>query len=219
LHSLAFSGLQIIEKNYLEVYKYDKWNESSLPKFDLNECIEPEYCEMSEGKTTPPELLTEAALISIMDKNGIGTDATIAEHIKKVLDRKYAYKDRNYFVPSTLGLGLVKSYDQIGLEESLAKPSLRKQVELDLRRVCDGIAQKETIIREAINKYKEMFLLAFTSRSRIESIVGAHLEENQQENPGHDSNQQIPTDDINLSDGNEETSSDDTSRKVISYHQ
>ena len=59
----------------------------------------------------------------------IGTDATIAEHIKKVLEREYAFKDNSgNFVPSTLGLALVEGYDRISFEHSLAKPYLRKAV-------------------------------------------------------------------------------------------
>lgn len=32
----------------------------------------PSVCEMLEGQTTRPNLLTEADLVSLMDKNGIG---------------------------------------------------------------------------------------------------------------------------------------------------
>ena len=35
----------------------------------------------------PPPRITEADLIAVMDKEGIGTDATIAEHIKTIQDR------------------------------------------------------------------------------------------------------------------------------------
>jgi DNA topoisomerase-3 len=37
-------------------------------------------------------MLSEADLISLMDANGIGTDATIAEHIATVLKREYVLK-------------------------------------------------------------------------------------------------------------------------------
>ena len=47
---------------------------------------------MHDGETQPPAPLTEADLINLMDKNEIGTDATIHEHIKTVQDRGYAMK-------------------------------------------------------------------------------------------------------------------------------
>lgn len=49
----------------------------------------PSHLLMRESKTAPPELLTEADLIQKMDRNGIGTDATIAQHIQTIKDREY----------------------------------------------------------------------------------------------------------------------------------
>ncbi len=49
----------------------------------------PSSLVLRESKTQPPSLLSEADLIRLMDQNGIGTDATIHDHIKTVLDRKY----------------------------------------------------------------------------------------------------------------------------------
>ena len=43
------------------------------------------------GSTEPPKLLTEADLIALMDKNGIGTDATQAEHIETIKNREYVF--------------------------------------------------------------------------------------------------------------------------------
>ncbi|CAG8767729.1 3586_t:CDS:2, partial [Racocetra fulgida] len=57
--------------NYLDVYPYDRWGESNLPNFQKGETFIPTTCEMREGRTSPPEYLTEADLISIMDQNGI----------------------------------------------------------------------------------------------------------------------------------------------------
>ena len=37
-----------------------------------------------------------------------------------------------YLVPSTLGIGLVKAYDRVGLENSLTKPHLRRLVSLQI---------------------------------------------------------------------------------------
>jgi DNA topoisomerase-3 len=125
-----------------------------LPPFQVNERFIPSVCEMKEGKTSAPSLLTEADLVSLMDNNGIGrcwlnepphqgyaefalweilgTDATIAEHISKIIDREYVMRQKqggkDYLVPSTLGIGLVEGYNRIGFDKSLSKPHLRAEV-------------------------------------------------------------------------------------------
>ena len=84
------SGLTVLERNYLDVYPYDKWTSSQdLPHFHEGEVFEPTEARIHEGKTSPPGYLTEPELIALMDTNGIGTDATMAEHIAKIKERKY----------------------------------------------------------------------------------------------------------------------------------
>lgn len=61
-----------------------------------------------ESKTAPPKLLTEADLIALMEKHGIGTDATHAEHIDTIKSREYVGLHDIYFVPGNLGMGLVE---------------------------------------------------------------------------------------------------------------
>jgi DNA topoisomerase-3 len=65
---------------------------------------------LGEGKTTAPTFLTETELITLMDKHGIGTDATIHEHIKTVLERGYCVKQNFNFIPTFLGVSLVDTY-------------------------------------------------------------------------------------------------------------
>ena len=121
----------VLERNYLDVYIYDNWTGSIIPKFDVGERISPINLTLSSGKTTAPNLLTEADLITLMDKSGIGTDATIHEHIKKIQDREYVEKDRGiYFCPTILGVSLIEAYDAMEMSFSLSKPDLRSQVSL-----------------------------------------------------------------------------------------
>lgn len=122
------SGLMVTERNYLDIYKYEKWNTSVIPVYERGGTFNPTTLTMTSGETAPPPLLSEADLIAKMDSNAIGTDATIAEHIKTILKRDYAIKVNNdtQFKPTTLGLALVLSYEQMGLD--LAKPALRAAV-------------------------------------------------------------------------------------------
>jgi DNA topoisomerase-3 len=68
---------------------------------------------MRDGKTTAPLPLSEVELITLMDRNGIGTDATIASHITTILDREYATKDaQQRFHPTKLGIALIEGYNR-----------------------------------------------------------------------------------------------------------
>ena len=81
-----------------------------------------------QGQTQPPPRLSERDLIALMDSHGIGTDATVAEHIQKQLERGYATKDINLtFWPTPLGEGLVGGYRRMGLQ-NLWLPDLRSGI-------------------------------------------------------------------------------------------
>merc|ERR1719453_246408 len=45
---------------------------------------------VTKDHTKPPDYLKEAELIALMDKQGIGTDASIPQHVQNILDRRYA---------------------------------------------------------------------------------------------------------------------------------
>lgn len=121
-------------RNFLDVFPYETWGGPGLPQFEEGERFVPTELTMKEGETTRPKLLTEADLVSLMDKNGIGTDATIAEHIAKIIEREYVMAQMEgrikYLVPSTLGMGLVMGYNDINFagNKSLCKPLLRREV-------------------------------------------------------------------------------------------
>lgn len=106
--SFHATGLVVLERNYLDVYTYDRWESSQrLPEFTLGEVFEPTEANMTSGSTTAPGYLTEPELISLMDANGIGTDATMAEHIAKI-------KDREYVVTRQRGSGATSANDSRG---------------------------------------------------------------------------------------------------------
>lgn len=72
--------------------------------------------------------MSERELIGLMERHGIGTDATVAEHIRKQIERGYATKHHGdmTFWPTPLGEGLVSGYRRMGLQ-SLWLPALRCQ--------------------------------------------------------------------------------------------
>ena len=82
--SFYASGLMILERNYLDVYPYERWSDKEIPNYDNIVEFYPDAIDLVGGETSAPNLLTEADLIALMDKHGIGTDATHADHIETV---------------------------------------------------------------------------------------------------------------------------------------
>ena len=97
------SGLMVINLHYMRVYTYERWSGNKIPKFYEGQQFSPSSLLMGQGSTTAPSALSEAELIGLMDEQGIGTDATIAEHIKKVLERNYVEKRGHLFYSTPLG--------------------------------------------------------------------------------------------------------------------
>ncbi|KAL8477361.1 hypothetical protein ACS0TY_029602 [Phlomoides rotata] len=87
------SGRVIIAKNYLDVYRFESWGGLVIPTYQFGQQFTPTSLTLDSGVTRPPPLLSEADLLSRMEEEGIGTDATMHDHIKKLLDRFYATKD------------------------------------------------------------------------------------------------------------------------------
>lgn len=158
------SGVQVTQRNFLDVYPYTDWKSSAqLPEFVPNETVNVHSAKLKEGKTSPPSYMTETELIALMDANGIGTDATIAEHIDKIILRNYISRRKSgkaeIFIPTSLGITLIQAFDAILIDRiSLSKPFLRRALEGFLQRIARGEITKQDVINQLLPLYKEAFL-------------------------------------------------------------
>lgn len=144
-------GVKVREANFLEIYgKFAKVDEKDIPNFEEGELLAFPKLTMAEGKTSPPKLLTESDLISLMDSNGIGTDATIHQHIETIQKRNYVEKRNSLFYPTQLGMALLSTYED--LKTTLADPFQRAKTEEQLSQIAKGKANREEVLRENIEK-------------------------------------------------------------------
>lgn len=94
-----------------------------LPKLVEGETLPLAETELHQGKTSAPDYLTESELISLMEKHGIGTDASIPVHINNICERNYVtVQSGRRVVPTELGITLVKGYQLIDPE--LCRPQV-----------------------------------------------------------------------------------------------
>ena len=201
-------GIRVTELNYLRVYKYEKWAEQEIAPFRQGEMLPIKEYFMKDDSTSAPLLLSESDLITCMDKNGIGTDATIHEHIQKILARRYAIKTRDSrFIPTRLGVALVEAFDMLGLDFSLTQPKIRAKLEKDLTRVCAGTLTKDQVIAESKEMYKKVYKKVEDEFERLMRIFRKYLS-NGSGNGGNGSNGSNGSND---SDGSNESDDEDNS--------
>ncbi|XP_070703799.1 DNA topoisomerase 3-alpha [Pempheris klunzingeri] len=168
------SGLMIIARNYLDVYPYDRWSTKVIPVYEQNSQFQPSAIEMTDGQTSPPQLLTEADLISLMEKHGIGTDATHADHIETIKSRMYVGLTADQrFLPGELGMGLVEGYNSMGYE--MSKPNLRAELEADLKLVSEGRKDKQSVLQHHIQKYKTVFIESARKAKKLDEALVPYL--------------------------------------------
>jgi len=170
--TLKASGTVVTRKGFLEVYGYFMPKDSPIPKLSPGDPLEVVESRLIEDRTKPPPRLTEAALLGLMEKNRIGTDATRAEYPKIITERGYAVKRGKVFYPTELGMRLVEALS--GVDERLVTPDTRKFVEEFMEMVSKGIKTYEECLEQALKVYEELYWLCEANIERIsEALAGA----------------------------------------------
>lgn len=185
------SGLMIIARNYLDVYPYDRWTAKVIPVYEQGSQFQPSAIQMVDGQTSPPQLLTEADLIALMEKHGIGTDATHADHIETIKSRMYVgLTPDQRFLPGELGMGLVEGYNSMGYE--MSKPTLRSELEADLKLVSEGTKDKRSVLQHHIQKYKAVFIESVRKAKKLDEALSPYLGAAQEITEAEQQDMEIP---------------------------
>ena len=113
--------------------------------------------KLAERQTSPPGYLTEADLITLMEKHGIGTDASIPVHINNICTRNYVtIESGRRLVPTNLGIVLVHGY--LKIDPDLVKPTKRSAVEKQLDLIAQGKADFNSVLAHTLEVFKLKFL-------------------------------------------------------------
>ena len=159
-------GKAVKALNWLEVFPYERLTDKMIPHFVRGEDFQPTELNMTQGRTQPPGPLEEGDLIRLMSHYGIGTDATMAQHIKTVQDRKYAVKVGGLkFSPTPLGKALVTGYEAIGTD--LARPAFRAKMEHDMTLIAAGQRDKATVVKEWMKVMMPIFDKVVQDQGRV----------------------------------------------------
>ena len=110
----SVTGKKEIDPGFLSLHGGWSGEEDILDIPDLAEGQRYHISSMKirSGSTSPPGQITESELIGVMEKHGIGTDASIPTHINNILVRNYVVLGPGRtLVPTSLGIVLVHATD------------------------------------------------------------------------------------------------------------
>ncbi len=149
---LKAEGKRVVYEGFYHVYPYTRPRESPLPYLLEGDEVEVVSLKLAEKTTKPPPFLSESELLALMRKYGIGTDATMQDHIHTNVERKYFVIRRKRCIPTVLGKTLaVALYESV---PELVVPEVRGRMEAELVKIATGEKRPE----EVVDSIKKEFL-------------------------------------------------------------
>ena len=122
--------------------------------------------EKEEKETTPPPRFTEATLLSAMENSdklvddeeladamkerGLGTPATRAAIIEKLINEKYLVRENKELVPTGKAFELLSLLEAMGIEV-LASPEMTGEWEYKLNQILKGELTRESFMQDIRN--------------------------------------------------------------------
>lgn len=153
----SFTGKKLTEPGFTSVMTWQAiTDEESVPNFNKDDLVEVADVKLAEKQTSPPDYLTEADLITLMEKHGIGTDASIPVHINNICQRNYVtILAGRKLMPTTLGTVLVHGY--LKIDPDLVHPHMRSAVEEQLDLIALGKANFRSVLKHTLEVFKLKF--------------------------------------------------------------
>lgn len=153
----SVTGKTLIDPGYTGVMTWQAFGKNEfVPNFTVNEMVTISDVKLGEYQTNPPDYLTESELITLMEKHGIGTDASIPVHINNICQRNYVQVIAGRKLkPTTLGIVLVHGYQKIDPE--LVLPTMRTAVEEQLNLIAAGKANFNAVLKHTVDIFRLKF--------------------------------------------------------------
>ena len=168
--SFSVSGKQLIDPGYTRAMHWQALTaEESMPDVKANQLLPVKEVKLNERHTSPPDYLTESELITLMEKHGIGTDASIPVHINNISQRNYVtVGSGRKLIPTALGIALVHGYQRI--DPQLVLPTMRSAVEEQLNLIAKGQADFSAVLRHALEIFRLKFIFFFQNIQSMDHL-------------------------------------------------
>ncbi|XP_057536769.1 DNA topoisomerase 3-beta isoform X2 [Amaranthus tricolor] len=168
------TGQFVTAQGFTSVMPWLGISEKKLPDLAKGEIVKISKVELYEGKTSPPDYLTESEVISLMEKHGIGTDASIPVHINNICERNYVQvQSGRRLVPTALGVTLVRGYQCI--DPDLCLPDIRSFIEHQITLIAKGQADHSLVVKHVLEQFKQKYVYFVKQIEHMDALFEAQF--------------------------------------------
>lgn len=189
-------GKRIVDKGYVvlaeSLLKQKNKKEELLPEVHKGDQYPVENSKILKKKTKPPKLYTEATLLSAMEQagrfvedealkeklkeSGLGTPATRASVIERLIRVDYITRKGKNLIPTEKGLNLIRV-----VPEELKSPEMTGKWERGLHRIQEGTMDPQRFM-QSINRY--VYYIVNFAREQKENVTFPKLQSKKSKNKG-----------------------------------
>jgi len=169
------SGTVLKDSGWLEAYPFENKKDKLLPFVEESQKVGIKKLSNTKSKTSPPKKLTEAELLTLMDKNGIGTKATAPTHIET--NKKRGYFETKGKTVSILDTGFTLMEGLSLTVPILVRPDIRAKIEALIQEVEDGKKEFEAALDEGTILIREMYAQLEANKKELTSSIAGTIKD------------------------------------------
>ena len=144
-HRFQADGKQIVFDGYLKVLSLRAPEETILPAVNQGDALTCAGLKPEQHATQPPPRYSEAGLVKMMEKLGIGRPSTYAPTLATIQDRGYVRLDQRRFHPTELGQLVTKALVQHFPE--ILDAGFTSEMEEDLDKIEAGTQSYRALLK------------------------------------------------------------------------
>lgn len=171
------TGSILKNPGWLDVYPFETKNDKLLPLLEEKDEVNVRELKNIKSETTPPKRLTEAELLTLMDKNGIGTKATAPTHIET--NKKRGYFETKGKTISILDTGFTLMDTLDATVPILVQPEIRARIESLIQDVEDGKKSLDDALSEGTMLIKQMYSQLTSGKEAIAARMAGTIVDEQ----------------------------------------
>ncbi len=147
------NGIVVVKAGWREYYPYSKVNEVQLPKVEVGEKIPVKRIIVEEKETQPPKRYGQGTIIKKIEELGLGTKATRAEILQKLVSRGYVSSGSS-LIPSPIAIKVISVLKEHVPQITSHKMTAELEKEMDL--IAEGKKKKVDVVNASIGVLEKL---------------------------------------------------------------